>query len=586
MKTKLFCLALLCLLLSACAAPVAENGGDSETVTEAETLTEAETVTEAEADTEEEADTEDRRAAALDKMWRENFVFHHLSGFLELYRLEHPLADAHLDSWGRGAQGVLELDGYGVDFGDFAAGLPLSEEFRLHWDEDGLDARTSEPIPREPESVHTEHGMTVAMDRAVYPLYPAYISCTMTNELIMGRLSYSDTQWIAKWVDGEWVRLQSSGNSFLMLYYVSPGETKPMCQRLDGFSPLGEGLYRYYIYDEKYWAEFAVSAEAEPLDLSGYTDMSQADAAFMRLGASWEQVEALSRVLWPALSGDWTLEAAQRCTDRELVSSLLRGEGVYDEAAGLYRAEDKTLDLRDGVRLQTDNALGLALRLLLSGDGAARFLENDKVRRSFEDFSGAHPFALLYGAAWCYGLAPKPEELNAALQDALERDGETLSTEERAVLEDFAFTEDTCPVLYFYVYGRELQEPDDFGNLGYRMELSPCADAPGLAWYAVSGGELAALDAPLRGFELKQAEESGVTLSPYEAAELLWAALTEEQRSAKLLSFAHQLVPGEGSAGLYSPAWVLTTEAADGTRRSYAVNARDGLFLGELNGMK
>ncbi len=583
MKKQLLWLLLpLCLLLGSCES-AGETQSPAETATEAETSAEAEMPTETAGPAETELSPEDRRAAALDKMWRENFVFHHLSGFLELYRLEHPLADAHLDVWSRG-EGILELGGYGVDFGDFAAGLPFLEEFRLLWDKDALDARTSEPISREPESVHTENGMNVAMDRAVYPLWPEYISYTMTNET-GDSLSYGDAPWIAKWVDGEWVRVQSSGNSFLMLYYVSPGETKPMRQRLEGFSPLGEGLYRYYIDGEKYWAEFAVSAEAEPLDLTDYVYSGAADAAFMRLGASWEQVEALSRVHWPALAYEWRFGSPRGPSDAELVGAFLGEDAVYDEEAELFRAGDKTLDLRDGVRLQTDSALGLALRLLLEGDGAARFLENDKVRTSIEDSSEAHPFARLFGAGWCYRLSPAPEELNAALQDALERDGGTLSAEERAALADFAFTEETSPVFYFYVYGTGISETDDMGNLGFRMELCPIAGVPALAWYVSCGGELIELCAPLRSYSLSRDQWIGESRNPYEAAEALWSGLDEEQRAEKLLSFTYQLVPGDMAPAIpvYVPAWVLETEAADGTLHHFAVNARGLRFLGELD---
>lgn len=187
-------------------------------------------------------------------------------GTEEIYRQIYDCFDMYNearpeDNVGVSGMGVagdyIEVDCYGSDVAEFEKLADFPKYIKLNYDPNAIDQSENEPIPRQPESsVSYNNGLTITMNRSVYPLYPKSIGFTWSAGAM--DIRYGEAWRLDKYVDGEWRMVPKNGNFVSIGYTLQAGKTERR-----SYTPprLGEGLYKLTVED--YSVEFAVSAEEE-----------------------------------------------------------------------------------------------------------------------------------------------------------------------------------------------------------------------------------------------------------------------------------------------------------------------------------
>lgn len=159
---------------------------------------------------------------------------------------------------GMGVAGdYIEVDCYGSDVAEFEKLADFPKYIKLNYDPNAIDQSENEPIPRQPESsVSYNNGLTITMNRSVYPLYPKSIGFTWSAGAM--DIRYGEAWRLDKYIDGEWYIVPKNGNVVSIGYTLQAGKTERR-----SYTPprLGEGLYKLTVED--YSVEFAVSAKEE-----------------------------------------------------------------------------------------------------------------------------------------------------------------------------------------------------------------------------------------------------------------------------------------------------------------------------------
>ena len=293
-------------------------------------------------------------AAYLKNSAVSNQIHYLFRASVELYCLNNPGAYVTAGGSGFGAEG-FNGSVYGPDCEDF-----VNSEYALDMKYDcypgSFDPRDSHPIPWEPQSEITfDDGVTLTMERSIYPIGPEYVSLTMKCEEEVG---YGDGTSLQKYVDGEWKYINNGLVVLAMLYHLYPDNPKTFYSSHDT-KWLGEGLYRMSVPaeypKEDYYVEFAVSADAEPMELPEKRYDSGYSANFFyrsplpincTVGMASEQK-------WPLEACSYTAEYEKEY-DEERLAELILGE--YDGGNGVYTSGDKTLTFKDGISLTNSSA--------------------------------------------------------------------------------------------------------------------------------------------------------------------------------------------------------------------------------------
>ncbi len=160
---------------------------------------------------------------------------------------------------GMGVAGdYIEVKCYGSDVAEFEKLVDFPKYIKLNYDPNAIDQSENEPIPRQPESsVSYNNGLTITMNRSIYPLYPKSIGFTWSAGAM--DIRYGEAWRLDKYIDGEWCMVPKNGNFVSIGYTLQAGKTERR-----SYTPprLGEGLYKLTVED--YSVEFAVSAKEEP----------------------------------------------------------------------------------------------------------------------------------------------------------------------------------------------------------------------------------------------------------------------------------------------------------------------------------
>ena len=508
------------------------------------------------------------RALAWLHAQKGTYAQRHINTYLELYRMTHPGANLVLNGYDSDNKQVyLEMTGLDVRAFVESGFLPDFVTVRSYGFANEF-VPLSEPIPREPKWDRvSEHGVRVTMDRAVWPVGTEYVRFTLRNE---GEKNYSygaDVQ-MEKYVAGSWQPLQHSGGIALIAYNLPLGQEVSLSPPMMYYPALGEGLYRVGFISKGEWAEFAVRADAEPLDPGCVWRQNYPEAAILLAGLPETAESELSGAAnWPTLSSAWELTVENPCSDRELADLLLGEEAEYDAAAGVYRLGDCTLSLENGAELIRDTLLAKALRLTL-GDMSLS-LEQMGWKNGFKT-NHIQPLSGLY--PWARGTAytPDPDILNARLAAVLEALGE-----EAGELQGFHFSKKDLKDLQLLVIP-VCTEADGPCSIPV---CSPDGELAGAAAWCLCRNinyidpELLALKIRLPGYRLTPGETRSKTLSPLEQAKKFLPLLQEE--GIRLMSFDYALIPdphGADGKTLY-PVYCLRGATAEGEERTFVVSA-------------
>ena len=591
-KTLKYAIALLLLLsLTACgrpAAPAAEpTTAPTETPAPGATATPtsaapAETPeaapTPAPEPTPEPDDSRDplERALAFLRGWDAQYASKHINTCLELYRMTHPGANVAATGWTVNA-GVVELDLTGLDARAFAESGYLPESVHAaYFGYANEFVPLDEPIPREPEWDRvSEQEIRVAMDRADWPVGAEYVRFTMRNE---GEepWTYGEDVELQKYVEGEWLPLRHSGLILAIGNILNPGQEVSLGPPLVYYPALGEGLYRVGFIGKDAWAEFAVRAEAEPLDPAGWRS-GFPEAALLLAGLP-ETVdsELTNAARWPVFSSTWELREDRKYTDAEL-AALLLGEGAeYDASARVYRLGDGALSLEAGAVLERDLLLVRALRLTLPPAEAGTLASGEIPSPEQAGWVNGTPSALippldsLYPNITGKRYAPDADILNERLETALEALGD-----EAGELRDFRFTREDLRDLQLMIVPVCTE-----GEVPHTISLcSPYGELAGAAAWCVyrdsfsDGRELLLLSARYPGYSLTPGEQQE-TRSPLEQAELFLPLLQGEE-DLRLVSFDYVLIPdgNDADGNTLRPVYRLQAATGSGEERTYVVSA-------------
>ncbi len=508
------------------------------------------------------------RALAYLHAQKGTYAQRHINTYLELYRMTHPGANLMLNGLDSDNKQVY-LDMTGLDVKAFAESgfLPDFVTVRTYGAANEF-VPLDEPIPREPEYDRlSDRGVRVTLDRADWHVGTEYLRFTLRNE---GEKNYTygaEVQ-MEKYVAGSWQPLQFAGGILAIAYILQPGQEVSLSAPLRYYPALGEGLYRVGFISKGEWAEFAVRADAEPLDPGCVWRQNYPEAALLLAGLPETAESELSGAAnWPTLSSAWELTVENPCSDRELADLLLGEEAEYDAAAGVYRLGEYTLSLENGAEITRDTFLARALRLTLEDTSLS--LEQMGWKNGWETHH-IQPLSGLYPEARGTAYSPDLDILNARLAAALETLGE-----EAGELQGFRFSKKDLKDLQLLVVPvcTEADGP-------YSIPVcSPDGELAGAAAWGICRNinyidpELLALNIRLLGYRLTPGEAQSKTLSPLEQAEKFLPLLQEE--GIRLLRFDYVLIPdlnGSEETTL-RPAYRLLAETASGEERCFVVSA-------------
>ncbi|MBR5701894.1 MAG: PT domain-containing protein, partial [Oscillospiraceae bacterium] len=483
-----------------------------------------------------------------------NYVTAHMGTYQELYKLTHPGADLQILWGGIGAKEIT-VQVAGVDAQAFGEAGIFSDRITVSVVKSGgPDFSQDLPIPWEPETDHlSERGMRITMERAVWPVGTEYLRFTIGNETNRGL--EGNEICLEKYTEGGWKRYvprMSIGGDGLYL------EAHSACERfkdLQFYPRLGEGLYRIIVTPGDDWAEFVVRSDAEPLDMTPVKYRSWPEAALLLAGLPENVESELHETEWPALSWKWRLTEDRRVTDEELAALLLGEEAEYDPETELWRAGNRTLDLKDGAHLTAKDPLVRAVELLVPAWGADT-LDSCSIPTTAEAgwvsagrfVSHTIPFLSLYdgrreeigitdqagilrsaelvnGGGYkvyvpdCAILTARLEELLAEKRAEL---GEAAFLAEYGDLADFSFRTEELARLYLVqvpIRARLMYAIEAFAYEA--ADFSPWGEPEGAAWflYDMESREILALSARYLGYRLEPEDAACETISPMEQAE-------------------------------------------------------------------
>ena len=283
----------------------------------------------------------DGRAEQLEEAasWTKVYRAAEARAYVELYKLLRP--DAYIGCSGGSGTG---LDCCGPDVDEFEAWEVLPKYITLNYDAEAFDPRPAHAVPRQPESeIRFDDGVTLRMERSVYPVFPEYVRYTMESDR---NYFYGGLAVIKKYVDGEWHTLPQNFNTSSMGYTLTPGEPDSF-YIIQPAQWMGEGLYRVERDDGEHYAEFVVSADAEPLETLPPPDSQSLFKynCFSRLELPESCVVKLSgSVSWPTLSGSFRADEDVKADDGlyKILVSRLKNE-LLEETA--YTANEDEAEL-------------------------------------------------------------------------------------------------------------------------------------------------------------------------------------------------------------------------------------------------
>lgn len=305
-----------------------------------------------------------------------NYAKEHIGDYFELYTLLNPGADVHLSSHSLtpNDNGYLEIDCYGADIPAFEASGILPACVKLLYSDFSAEIAASHPVPYIPEATTSfDDGVTITLDRVVYPLYPEYLSYTWsaTQEIMYG---YDYT--LEKYIDGEWVHVPGNYSFLALGLYLNPGETEQQYHNHGGNSKLGEGLYRLAI-SRDYPIEFVVSADAEPLE--PFENILAADPNYAARSAREElrqsnvfyktqlpenvKNELEGHMYWSKEAPTYSTEFGFSMTNDEIAMLLLADMHSYNPADNTYVSDCQTLSFEDGLTLVNTAPAARAMKI-------------------------------------------------------------------------------------------------------------------------------------------------------------------------------------------------------------------------------
>jgi len=214
---------------------------------------------------------------------------------------------------------------------------------QLKYKEDTYDLRTRHKIPRKPDSEVTfDGGVTMKTEHAVYPEGAEFIRYTIECDEIT---EYEDWYELFKYVDGEWLMVDSPGFiSLLMPTFIEPD--KPYYNGIRWSEHLGEGLYKIVMCDT-YHAEFAVKRNAREVDLPEKYAFRSCDVAnvFYRVGLPLNcRITADFSTYWPIEDSSYRIDGTSNyyghSFDR-LASHLMRDPEAIANYPYLSRNDDR-----------------------------------------------------------------------------------------------------------------------------------------------------------------------------------------------------------------------------------------------------
>ncbi len=483
---------------------------------------------------------------------------------VELYRLNNPGAYVTAGGSGYGAEG-FQGSVYGPDCEDF-----VNSEYAIDMNYScypgGFDPRDAHPIPWEPRSEITfDDNVTLKMERSVYPIGPRYVSLTMECKESIG---YGSGVALQKYVDGEWKYINNGMMALAILYHLSPDTPETFGTSHDT-KWLGEGLYRLLVPAEypreDYYAEFAVSADAEPFNVPEEYESGYSTNFFYKSPLPINCVVAMAN------EQKWPLEVCcykaryERQYDEEKLAALILGED-HSGADGVYTSGEKTLTFTDGISL-TNSSVDFKLVSTAFPYTSSRFTpeEFQYVGIQKELFSGYPykriPEELMFleelgGEYLVREYSLRNYELRAYLDKILDYYESVLPAEEYeqeyGVLEDSSFEWD---IYNFYCITPIADDTAD----------TPIADGSygdmvgGAEIYAIcAGGEIIAFEYQGVPSELAPKGKEKEIVSPYDAAEKVLPQLFEYDDEIAVT--AAELVYGyrNGDADTLRPMWVFT----------------------------
>ena len=539
-----------------------------------------------------------------DRDW--NYVTAHMGTYQELYRLTHPGADVQILGGGIGAKEIT-VQVAGEDARAFGEAGIFSDRITVSpVKSGGPDFPLDLPIPREPETDHlSERGMRITMERAVWPVGTEYLRFTIGNETNRGL--EGNEICLEKYTEGGWKRYippMSIGGGGLYLEAYSASER---FKDLQFYPRLGEGLYRIIVTPGDDWAEFVVRRDAEPLDMTPVKYRSWPEAALLLAGLPENVESELHETEWPALSWKWRLTEDRRVTDEELAALLLGEEAEYDPETELWRAGNRTLDLKDGAHLTAKDPLVRALELLVPAWGAdtpdsssipttaeagwvsaGRFVSHTipflslydgrREEIGITDQAGILRSAELVNGGGYKVYVPDCAILTARLEELLAEKraelGEAAFLAEYGDLADFSFRTEELAQLYLVQVPIRARLVYAIEAFAYEAaDVSPWGEPDGAAWflYDRESREILALSARYLGYRLAP-EDAWETLSPLEQA-VKFLPLMEGEEELRLTGMDYVLIPGQ-EEGTLMPAWRMLAETTSGEVRTWVVSAR------------
>ena len=539
-----------------------------------------------------------------DRDW--NYVTAHMGTYQELYKLTHPGADVLILGGGIGAKEIA-VQVTGADAKAFAEAGIFSDRITVSPLKNGDPCFSQDlPIPREPETDRvSERGMHITMERAVWPTGTEYLRFTIGNET--NRSLEGDEICLEKYTEGGWKRYVPSMSIGGGLYLEAHSAFERF-KDLQFYPRLGEGLYRIIVTPGDDWAEFVVRSDAEPLDLTPVKYRSWPEAALLLAGLPENVESELHETEWPALSWKWRLTEDRRVTDEELAALLLGEEAEYDPETELWRAGNRTLELKDGARLTAEDTLVRALTLLVPAQGAdtpdprsiptpaeagwvsaGRFVSHTipflslydgrREEIGITDQAGIlRSVELVNGGGYkvyvpdCAILTARLEELLAEKRADL---GEAAFLAEYGDLADFSFRTEELAQLYLVLVPFRARLVNSIESFSYdAADVSPWGELDGAAWllYDIENREILALNAWYLGYRLEP-EDVWETISPLEQA-VKFLSLMEGEEGLRLTGMDYVLIPGQ-EEGTLMPAWRMLAETTSGEVRTWAVSAVD-----------
>jgi len=522
------------------------------------------------------------------------YASEHIQDYFELYTLLNPGADVHLSGYSTNpnTNGYLEISCYGADLPAFEASGILPACVKLMYSDLSAEIAASHPVPYIPEAAtHFDGGLTITLDRVVYPLYPEYLSYTWhcTQELMYG-YAYS----LEKYIDGEWTYVP--GNySFVALGLILPADkTERQYHSHSGNSRLGEGLYRMAISGD-YPIEFVVSADAEPLE--PLADVLDADPNFADQAAysargklcqsnvfyKTQLPENISNELdgnlyWPKEAPTYSTEFGFGMTNDRIAAQLLADEHSYNAANDSYVSECQQLTFENnGLTLVNTTPTARAMKLAFPFSPTELTpieFQARRINKGGNAHTGSCSFELSPPEMWYikdgggdfYGWSNTEElvsfsSLNWQLDQRLNELQSSMSDEDFLAqygeLSEFSFKNIGGFSTRAYIYGRVNFMVNDTAR-SIITDKSSTVFSGSEIYYTLSGGNLLDLVIKNAPTAIHDNGDTAPIIAPYDAAAALLPALAEIPEDVSIISAEFAYAYHYGDLSALRPTWIFT----------------------------